>query len=148
MVFRREVIDEIGGFDADFGAGTLFCCEDCDAFERASFAGWWGMYSPDPVVAHHHGRKAADIRALKRSYGRGNGAYLAKFTMRPDTSKLFAEVWFHRVTHCGTFGVRTVTYELAGAGLYILHQLALRVRHSWSDWRRSISLFNSADTPQ
>ena len=40
MVFRREVIDEIGGFDADFGAGTLFCCEDCDAFERASFAGW------------------------------------------------------------------------------------------------------------
>jgi glycosyltransferase involved in cell wall biosynthesis len=61
MMFRRRVLEAIGGFDVDFGPGTPFIAEDPDAQARASFAGWWGLYTPDVVVAHHHGRKAKDI---------------------------------------------------------------------------------------
>jgi GT2 family glycosyltransferase len=123
MMFRRQAIAEIGGFDNDFGPGALFNCEDIDAFARASLAGWWGMYSPEPVVAHHHGRRARDIPALKRSYAVGRGAYLAKFTLHGASRKLFVRVWLYRVTHFAALGLRNCLQELSGAGLYICHRI-------------------------
>jgi glycosyltransferase involved in cell wall biosynthesis len=93
MMFRRHVLEAIGGFDVDFGPGTPFIAEDPDALARASFAGWWGLYTPEVVVAHHHGRKAKDINALWRGYSMGIGAYIAKFVLIPETRAIYLRAW-------------------------------------------------------
>ena len=43
MMFRRHVLETIGGFDPELGPGTRFYGDDVDAQARASFAGWWGL---------------------------------------------------------------------------------------------------------
>ena len=78
LAFRRDVLDAIGAFDPLFGSGSLFPAEDADAAMRASLAGWDGVYDPAIVVWHHHGRKAADLAGLHRSYDIGRGAFHAK----------------------------------------------------------------------
>jgi GT2 family glycosyltransferase len=93
MMFRKSTLEEIGGFDDAFGPGTPFNCEDVDAFTRAAFAGWWGAYAPGPTVLHAHGRKAADVPALRRSYAIGRGAYAAKFILRRDTRRCHLRSW-------------------------------------------------------
>lgn len=85
MMFRRSVLETIGGFDTDLGPGTMFIAEDPEAQARASFAGWWGLYTPDVVVAHHHGRKAGDMGSLWRRYSNGTGAYRVKLLLARDT---------------------------------------------------------------
>ena len=92
LTFRREVLDEIGGFDPDLGPGTPFCCDDADAQQRASFAGWRGLYTPNAVIAHHHRRKAKDANALMRVYLRGGGAYMMKFLLLSETRSTFLRV--------------------------------------------------------
>lgn len=49
MAVRREVIQEIGGFDESF----FMYCEDIDLNWRAQKAGWRCIYTPDAVVYHH-----------------------------------------------------------------------------------------------
>lgn len=82
MAFRRQTLDQIGGFDPLFGSGAAFPCEDIDALARASLAGWGGAYDPAIVVFHHHGRKASDAEALMRAYDIGRGAYHMKMLLR------------------------------------------------------------------
>jgi glycosyltransferase involved in cell wall biosynthesis len=92
MAFRREVIDQIGGFDPLFGAGSLLeSAEDLDAASCASAAGWAGQYRPDVIVRHHHGRKATDITGLQKSYDIGRGAYYMKLLLK---GRRF--IWFAR----------------------------------------------------
>lgn len=78
MAFRRVVLETIGGFDEELGAGTDFPAEDIDAVCRASLAGWGGVYEPSALVLHHHERRAREAVALKRQYDQGRGAYNAK----------------------------------------------------------------------
>ena len=85
MMFRRRILEEIGGFDPDLGPGAPFYGEEMDAQVRASVAGWWGLYNPDVIVAHHHRRKAEDIPALMRNYSVGTGAYTAKCLLLAET---------------------------------------------------------------
>ena len=79
IVVRRDALDDVGGFDDNFGPGTPFVCEDIDLVQRMSTAGWNGRYDPRPTVAHHHRRKSpSDLRWLMRSYDSGRGAQYAK----------------------------------------------------------------------
>jgi len=96
MAFRRAVLLEIGGFDPLFGPGA-FPGEDIDAVGRASFAGWKGQYRPEVVVRHHHGRKAADSRAILKNYAIGAGAYHMKFLLRSHEFLSFARRLFWRL---------------------------------------------------
>ncbi|MBN1510692.1 MAG: glycosyltransferase [Phycisphaerae bacterium] len=79
MVVRRAVVDAIGGFDPELGAGVRFRGEDLDFCYRASLAGFTGAYVPQLVVYHHHQRKPGPqlerLRALDRE---SNGAIYAK----------------------------------------------------------------------
>ena len=126
MMFRRSVLEAIGGFDADFGPGTPFIAEDPDAQARASFAGWWGLYTPDVVVAHHHRRKAQDINELWRRYATGTGAYRIKFMLTSDTRAVFLRAWCWMLlrTMKGGMPARVLFWEVKGAARY----LALRLR--------------------
>lgn len=84
LAFRRQVLDELGGFDMLMGAGTIFASEDVDAAARAGSLGWVGVYRPEMVVAHHHGRKAEDVPKLYKSYDIGRGAYIMKYLLRGE----------------------------------------------------------------
>jgi glycosyltransferase involved in cell wall biosynthesis len=93
MAFRRKVLDQIGPFDPLFGSGAFFPSEDADAIMRASLAGWVGLYEPAMIVHHHHGRKAADIGSLHKSYDIGRGAYHAKLLFIPGGQKIALKAW-------------------------------------------------------
>jgi GT2 family glycosyltransferase len=145
MMFRRHVLEAIGGFDVDFGPGTPFITEDPDALARARFAGWWGLYTPDVVVAHHHGRQAKDISDLWRRYSMGIGAYIAKFVLIPETRANYLRAWsrewywvFRKVL-TGRYKVRSymlfLWWEAQGFVSYLMHRLR-RLFTSWGDGSR------------
>ncbi len=126
MMFRRSVLAEIGGFDIDFGPGTTLIAEDTDIQSRASFAGWWGVYTPKVVVAHHHGRKAKDIPDLLRKYHNGSGALKLKFLIQRDTRSAFFKTWYWHIVGLitGRYQMKSLVWELQGTARY----LALRIR--------------------
>ena len=126
MACRRAVIDDIGVFDGDFGAGTPFPAEDVEFVARASSAGWRGGYFPGPVVYHDHGRRGdAVIRRLFKQYDYGRGAYFAKFILRADTRWTYCRYWYWSIDLRS--GKRRLRNEIVGA----LHYLGCR------SWRRA-----------
>ena len=50
-MYRRAMLDTIGGFDEDFFAYA----DDADLGLRARIAGWRCLYIPSAVVRHHRG---------------------------------------------------------------------------------------------
>jgi hypothetical protein len=50
-MYRRAMLDEIGGFDEDFFAYA----DDAELGLRARIAGWRCLYIPTAVVRHHRG---------------------------------------------------------------------------------------------
>ena len=50
-MYRRAMLDEIGGFDEDFFAYA----DDAELGLRARWAGWKCVYTPHAVVRHHRG---------------------------------------------------------------------------------------------
>ncbi len=53
-IFRREMLDQVGGFDESYFA--FF--EDADLAWRAHGHGWRALYAPAAVVYHHHSATA------------------------------------------------------------------------------------------
>jgi GT2 family glycosyltransferase len=129
MMFRRSVLEGLGGFDPDLGPGTRFNCVDVDAQARASFAGWWALYTPDAIVAHHHRRTAKHLPALRRSYARGRGAYMAKFLLVSETRSTYLRIWYRtfRVALTERRGRREFIQEIVGAGEYLVHRARMRI---------------------
>lgn len=60
-LYRREMIDQIGGFDEDF----FLYCEDADLGLRGRLAGWKCVYEPEAVVVHDYSRSAGRASGLK-----------------------------------------------------------------------------------
>lgn len=126
MAVRREVVDAIGGFDPLLGAGTrCMAGEDTDFVARAVWAGWTARYDPQPVVAHHHGRKpgaAADRQ--RQAYDRGRGAYYAKWALDSRARRAYLREWYYstrrmvRKKNIGPF-----RREVAGASQYLVDRL-------------------------
>jgi len=50
-MYRKEMLEAIGGFDEDFFAYG----DDAELGLRARIAGWRAVYTPDAVVRHHRG---------------------------------------------------------------------------------------------
>jgi GT2 family glycosyltransferase len=50
-MYRKKMLDEIGGFDEDFFAYG----DDAELGLRARIAGWKCIYAPEAVVRHHRG---------------------------------------------------------------------------------------------
>ena len=86
MGFVRDVFDDVGIFDPNFGAGTkIASAEDSDFFYRAYKKGFKMIYSPDVLVYHNHGRRTdSQVRALNRGYVIGRGAFYCKHILRGD----------------------------------------------------------------
>jgi GT2 family glycosyltransferase len=126
MAFRRAVLDALGGFDPALGPGGVFNFEDLDVASRASAAGFAGGFFPGPTVRHHHRRRlAAEVRALRRSYDHGRGAYYASLLLRPGTRRLGASAWRSMLP----WKTRTeLLGEMVGAAHYVLYRLYRAVK--------------------
>ena len=59
--FRREMIEQTGGFDEDF----FLYCEDSDLGLRAQWAGWTCAYVPQALVTHRYSQSAGKASPLK-----------------------------------------------------------------------------------
>jgi len=60
-VYRRTMLDELGGFDERF----FLYCEDTDLGLRARWRGWKCLYAPLAVVEHHYSHTAGNASPLK-----------------------------------------------------------------------------------
>ena len=60
-MYRREMLDQIGGFDEDFFAYA----DDAELGLRARIAGWKCLYIPSAVVRHHRG-STLGVRSSRR----------------------------------------------------------------------------------
>lgn len=98
FAFRRSALEQAGGFDPLLGAGTPYPSEDIEMVSRLSSLGWEGMYSPEPIVYHHHGRKIqADVDNLMRGYDVGRGAYYAALLFRKNMRFKTIKYWLECV---------------------------------------------------
>jgi GT2 family glycosyltransferase len=72
-MYRRAMLDTIGGFDGDF----FLYCEDTDLGLRALWAGWRCLYVPDAIVEHRYSHSAGRASALKAYFVERNRLYAA-----------------------------------------------------------------------
>jgi GT2 family glycosyltransferase len=85
MALYRSAIPEVGGFDERLGPGTPFpAAEDNDLGFRLLEAGYRILYVPEAVLYHRAWRSEKDYVPLRWSYGRGQGAYYAKYLSLRD----------------------------------------------------------------
>jgi GT2 family glycosyltransferase len=71
-LYRRAMLDQIGGFDDDF----FLYCEDTDLGLRARWAGWKCLYAPDAVVEHHYSHSAGGASPLKAYFVERNRLFV------------------------------------------------------------------------
>jgi len=71
-LYRRAMLDEIGGFDEDF----FLYCEDTDLGLRAQWAGWRCLYVPEAIVEHRYSHSAGRASALKAYYVERNRLFV------------------------------------------------------------------------
>lgn len=60
-LYRRSMLDELGGFDTEY----FVYLEDVDLAWRAQVAGWKAVYVPQARVQHHHSATAGEGSAFK-----------------------------------------------------------------------------------
>ena len=94
-LYRRAMLDQVGGFDESFFAFL----EDADVAWRARMYGWRSLYAPGAVAHHHHSVTARHGSAFKHHLvGRNRVRLLAK---NATTS------------HLRRYGAAMVAYDLA-----------------------------------
>jgi glycosyltransferase involved in cell wall biosynthesis len=94
LAFRRTVLEAIGGFDDVFAYENGLGGGDVDVVARAAAAGWRGLYDPDVVVRHHHGRRPGpDVVTAVRAYDRGRGAFYAKCALDKRMRRTYLAGW-------------------------------------------------------
>lgn len=71
-LYRRAMLDEIGGFDEDF----FLYSEDTDLGLRARWAGWKCLYAPRAVVDHRYSHSAGRASPLKAYYVERNRLFV------------------------------------------------------------------------
>jgi GT2 family glycosyltransferase len=71
-LYRRSMLEDIGGFDDDF----FLYCEDTDLGLRARWAGWKCLYAPEAAVEHHYSHSAGRASGLKAYYVERNRLFV------------------------------------------------------------------------
>ena len=96
MAIRRDVFEQLGGFDEQLGAGPGRAggCEELELFYRALAAGWSCRYEPAAVTHHRHRRDMASLERQLRAYMRGHvAAALTQWAGGRDAGNLRHLLW-------------------------------------------------------
>ena len=120
MIFRKEVLAAIGGFDEHFFQGG----GDIDVMSRALWRGFSGKFDPRPVVYHHHGRKAQDAIERRKYYDVVRGHYYAKMILNSSSRQLYSRILRAKVKddffEFGLQAAPKLARELRGAVAYLI----------------------------
>jgi len=71
-LYRRAMLEELGGFDDAF----FLYCEDTDLGLRARWAGWKCLYVPGAIVQHHYSHSAGGASPMKAYYVERNRLFV------------------------------------------------------------------------
>ena len=133
-LYRRAMLDQVGGFDDDF----FLYCEDTDLGLRARWAGWKCRYAPGAVAYHHYSHSAGRATPLKAYYVERNRLFLlvknfpvSALLAAPLVS--IARYWWHAVAMLRGKGAAAKFREDGGAGL-----IGIVIRAHWAlirNWR-------------
>jgi GT2 family glycosyltransferase len=94
-LYRRAMLEEVGGFDEDF----FLYCEDTDLGLRARWAGWKCLYVPEAVVEHHYSHSAGGASPLKAYFVERNRLFVllrnfpAPLLLRAPLAALARYLW-------------------------------------------------------
>jgi GT2 family glycosyltransferase len=89
MAIYRSAFEDVGSFDPHLGPGTFYpAAEDNDFAYRLLKAGYQIRYEPQAVVYHRDWRSEKEFLWLYWNYGRGQGAFYAKYFSLKDTHTL------------------------------------------------------------
>ena len=120
-LFRRAMLDEIGGFDASYFAYL----EDADLAWRARMAGWRCLLAPGAVGLHHH------------SATLGHGSSAKHFLVGRNRVRSLAKNATERQLRSGL--ARIVAYDLLHASYASLASRSLAPLsgrlHGLAEWR-------------
>ena len=126
MIFRRRVLEEIGGFSEDLGPGTpARSGDDKDAFYRLLVAGHRILYTPERVVRHRHRESPQALRRVLSDYGISEFSYALRNLVRrrdPGAVRVFKwwlrhfarEAWSHLTRHPERLPLRLLAAEVGG----------------------------------
>jgi glycosyltransferase involved in cell wall biosynthesis len=122
MAFRRDVLESIGGFDEVFAYGNGLVGDDADAVARVTAEGWHGLFDPEIVVRHHHGKRTPEqVASVVRGYAAGRGAFYAKCLFDRRLRRLYLKGWLRmtaeRIGRRESLG--PTLRELGGAARYV-----------------------------
>jgi glycosyltransferase involved in cell wall biosynthesis len=76
MAFRRDVFEQVGGFDERLDAGAAGCSGDSELWHRILGRGLTLRYEPSAVAFHEHRRDLGALARQIRAYARGHVAAL------------------------------------------------------------------------
>jgi len=105
-LYRRSMLDEIGGFDESFFAYL----EDADVAWRARMAGWRCVYAPAAIVRHHHSSSLGHGSPAKHFLvGRNRVRMLAKNAMGPHLRRYGLAIAAYDLGHVAFVAVTSRT---------------------------------------
>ncbi len=89
LAIRKSIIEKTGEFDPFFGTGSNCAGDDLDYIVRVLRNGFKGVYDPNLVTHHHHGRQDKEqIKNQEKFYARGIGAIYCKRLMEKEPMAL------------------------------------------------------------
>jgi GT2 family glycosyltransferase len=137
-LYRRAMLDEIGGFDEDF----FLYCEDTDLGLRGRWAGWKCLYAPRAVVNHHYSHTAGRATPLKAYYVERNRLFV--LVKNFPARSLPAAPWISMVRYGWHFLFllrgRGAAAHFREDGAGGMHLVACVIRAHWSLLRNWSSL--------
>lgn len=71
-LYRRSMLEEVGGFDESF----FLYCEDTDLGLRARWRGWKCLYAPGALVEHHYSHSAGRASPVKAYFVERNRLFV------------------------------------------------------------------------
>lgn len=125
-LYRRTMLEEVGGFDEDF----FLYCEETDLGLRARWAGWTCPYVPTAVVEHRYSHSAGRASALKAYYVERNRLAVAvknfplRALLRAPWATLRRYWWHARAMRAGEGAAGQ--YRAQGGGAAALGWMVLR----------------------
>lgn len=138
MAMYRFVVEEVGYFDKTLGPGTPFPgAEDNDFGLRLLEAGYRISYVPQAVVYHRAWRSKSDYIPLHWNYGRGQGAYYAKYLSLQDRymlQRMIRDI-LHHLGQAPRRLWRRQPYRILSDAVYVLGILSGATEWLWTQRR-------------